>query len=280
MAINFGTGAFVVLQPHHREGLSSDGTPTRTIVYKGEYDAIKSTADELKPGDQIETGWNLSTFEVEKLNGCGQITLTLIPAPVVDPEATEHTPVPLKITWSVHSVRNDRSVMGYCGDSVGANPLREQVEQWMKETDGDLAAAFSYRGTNGEAVTLTNPSKALAAKIAKGIESVIRFYPAVTKRSVYPEIPPDAMSGLSQVESGGLSIGDDDEIPDGLKSRLEDFDWLKVQDDVDQQTDRKWTRIETWWGALKSEGGWDNNLYGNGNDRWEFPASITGGSDD
>lgn len=260
------------LQPGHSEGVGADGLKKKTLVYKGYVSALSSLASGYAAGE----GWRLEGLSLVKTNGTGigELTINLSQKEEAEEEAeggeeagTAEAP-PLKDVWSVHSVRNDKSVFAYCGDSVGANPQRAQIEMWMKETDGDLAAAFQYRDRDGEVISLESigpATVALAQKIARGVESVVRFYPVVTRRRTY-STPPACMEDVGYIDTPPVAQA-------GIS--LSGYTWLKMQDDCDQNPDGTWTRTESWWGELESEGdsGWDPDLYGP--DRWDMPASIT-----
>lgn len=264
------------LQPNDVEALGTDGSKSQTLSYKGEYASLKASANSLAEGTVLSEGWVVKTWTLTRANaGLGVLQVNCVPEEGKT-EEDEPKNIPLKITWSIHSVRNDVNVMAYCGDSVGANPLREQIEQWLKETDGDVAANLSYRAKDGEVVELTNASKQLAAKMAKGVEHVMRFYPELVKKSVYSTPPDVVLENLSYIDTPVTdSPAEKTEIPKGLADKIEAFSWLKVKDDVDQTQDGKWMRVECWWGASAADGGWDENLYGTTN-RWSFPADITG----
>ena len=258
------------LQPGHADGVGSDGLKKRTLVYKGVYSSLKALGASYNPSSHTEagSGWVLEDWNLVKTKGAGIGELTVSLSEKQGSAATSDggtAPVPLKDIWSVRAVRNDKSVFAYCGPS-GANPQRAQIEMWMKEADGDLAAAYQYRDRDGEVISLESLGPAtveLAQKIARGIESVIRFYPVVTRRRTYSS-PPACMEKIGYIDTPPVGQA-------GIS--LSGHTWLKIQDDCDQQPDRTWTRTEGWWGVLSSEGGWDQDLYGTS--RWGMPASIT-----
>ena len=273
-------------QPTEGRGEGENGARTETIVYKGLYSTLKTYTDSLHGGDTIESDYIVTTWQLQRGNG-GTGVLTVNCLPKDSYTAGDDTPgqgtspeqKPIKDVWSIHNVRNDKNVLAYCGDSPGANALRSQVEQWMKESDGDLADAYSYRAPDGTVTELSENSKKIAALLASGIESVIRFYPVVTRKRTYSEPPADCLDKIGFKDTppvSGSSLSPNVKKPSGLASRIGDYDWLKMQDDVDEQADNTFVRTESWWGVKTSDGGWKNELYGAS--RWSMPADFTGGN--
>lgn len=273
-------------QPTEGRGEGENGARTETIVYKGLYATLKTYTDSLHGGDTIETDYIVTTWQLQRGNGgTGVLTVNCLPKDARtagdDTPGQETSPEqkPIKDVWSVHNVRNDKNVLAYCGDSPGANALRTQVERWMKETDGDLAEAYSYREPDGSVTVLTENSQQIAALIAAGVESVIRFYPVVTRRRTYSEPPDDCLDNIGFKDTppvGGSSLSPNVKKPSKLADRIDEYDWLKMQDDVEEQSDNTFVRTESWWGVKASDGGWKDELYGA--NRWSMPADFTGGN--
>jgi len=274
-------GAHCYKQANSGESMDESGNGSINIVYKGPYSELEMMMGSLCQGKKVEDGARAKSWQLNGLNGgLGLLTITCA-AEVADTAGTDgegnatSTQTPIKDTWSIHNVRNDRSIYAYCGDSPGANAQRADIEQWAKEPDGDLAALFQYREADGTVRTLSSPSQQVASKIAKGVESVIRFYPAITRKRVYTAPPDECLDNVGFIDSppvGGTSISPNAKKPSGLSQKLATYQWLKIQDDVDEQSDGNWVRTESWWGALASEGGWDENLYGAS--RWAMPADL------
>lgn len=94
-------------------------------------------------------------------------------------------------------------------------------------------------------------------------------------------------SGGTGGTSGGETAGGDDasdsfvedsQMPDTLETEVEKYEWLKVQDDEQQNDDGNWSRVESWMGILKKgedDHPWDPDLYGE--DGWDMPAAVGGG---
>ena len=188
-----------VAQPTDLMGLDRTDVKTRAFEWKGPYSGLASAAASLVRGDVIETGWTCSSWDLRRTAGnLGVLTINCAPA---GSSGDGGGILPIKETWSIKSVRNDVSIMAYCGPS-GSNPNRAEIEAWMKEPDGELAAAHQYRNSSGEVVDISSAaSLALIAKIEKGIEAVIRFYPVVTCRRVYSSAPPDCLENLGFIDS-------------------------------------------------------------------------------
>ena len=269
------TGA--VQQPEENVGRSQQGDKTRQIAYKGPYAALESAGDALTTDDVIVTGWKYSSHDVRRVpGGLGVLTINCIPVSPTSGAGTEQSPTviePLKDIWSIRSVRNDVSIMAYCGDGEN-EPNRALIEAWMKEPDGALAKNHQFRKPDGEIVQLTTEAATmdLVAKIEKGIESVIRFYPVVTRTRTYAECPPECLKKVGFIDDPPAPTGTAKK-PSGLATQVALHQWLKVQDDAQELQDGKWTRTESWWGIKKTDDAnsapWDADLYGA--NRWSMP---------
>lgn len=237
------------------------------IQYKGPYSDLSTASKSFEQGDEVEAGWVLKSWTLQRLPGNrGLLTLSCVSADAIaeDDEVT----LPKKETWSLKSVRNDMSIFAYCGNSEGAHPNRYQLEMWMKETDKSLVDQYKFKDGKDEIQTLSSPSQALAKKIAKGIESVIRFYPLIIRKRLYSSVPSDQFNAIGYINdppAPGLKA----KTPKGLASVVARYSWLKVQDDADEQADSDWLRVESWMGIAKDDGSWDVDLYGP--NRWPMP---------
>lgn len=276
-------------QANESEG--SDGsTDTFSYVVKGAYAELRPLKDGLCPGTKVVSGWIAKSWLLQRgRGGSGTLTITCAPEPEnedeEEPGDAQGAQIPLKETWSIKSVRNDVSILAYCGTETNS-PQRAQIEQWMKEPDGGLAAGFEYREADGKVRSLDDGTPGnipLARKIAKGIETVMRFYPQLTRKRVYSIPPNDCLENLATVDTPGFSTNCPEgklKKPKNLTSeKISQYEWLKCQDEEDEQSDGTWVRIESWIGALTSEGGWDENLYGTSN-RWTMPYNGNQGGDE
>ena len=285
------------LQPTDEAARDADGAETLTLEWKGAYLACKTTADTIEPGEEIPTvadgnaytpadalyaGYRAVSWTVRRGNG----DTAVLAVSCKKADTTDDSPqggggtTPFRTVYSVKSVRNDVSILAYCGTSA-SNPNRAAIERWMREPDPKLAAAFKYTDENGTTVDMNDEpmlksSVPLVEKIMAGTERVIRFYPQVTIRRQFYAPPSDTFEKLSHIDAPPAPSGEKTLAPSGIATLISSHEWLKVQDDCDEQQDRTWMRTESWIGILKTDSNeqkpWDRNLYGDGNDRWSMPA--------
>lgn len=272
-----------ILQPGDTKSHEENGEG-RTMIFKDVYTDLEAKRIALAEGDVIEDGWVASTWSLRPVpGGYGELTINCIPPnPTSDVAGGGGTVTdPLTDLWSIKSCRNDVSLLAYCGESVGGNPLRWMLENWLKETDQDLVAAYKYKDEKGSIVELTAPTVNLAKKFAKGVQSVMRFYPVIQRRRTYSGPPPACLEKLGYIDTpsytGTVSPSTKKKIPDGLSTAIDAHQWLKCQDDADEQSDTKWIRTESWMGIPKTDGEnnspWDADLYGD--NRWSMPYLIS-----
>ena len=145
------------------------------------------------------------------------------------------------------------------------------LELWMKESDAEVADANSFHKNEAETDTLNSQEIAIADKIRKGIDSVVRFYPVLTCTSTWSRIPSSFFHMLGYRDAPDAPSARKTHAPGNLSSVISAYDWLKVQDDVVETGDGKFQRVESWMGI---DGTWDDDLYGS--NRWPMP--IGGGS--
>ena len=279
---NFIPPTTAVAQPDEKAGCDDTGNLKKSFSWKGPYTDLETAGKGIAKGDVVASGWVASSWSVRRTPGdYGVLTIECTPPDPTSGSGTEQDPTvvePLKDVWSIQSVRNDVSIMAYCGPSEGANPNRAMIEAWMKEPDGQLAKQWKFQKSDGTIETLTGASLALAQKIAKGVEAVIRFYPVVTRTRTYAECPPACLENVGFIDTPPAPSGTA-KHPSGLASAVSAHQWLKVRDDAQQQTDGNWTRTESWMGIAKTDdpnsSPWDADLYG-GN-RWPMPYEDLGG---
>ena len=267
MAVNIPSSA--LKQVRKTRELNQNGQGYQ-IQYKGtSYAALETAAAAFKKGDVVETGWILDSWHIEGVPGGGGI-LTITCGPD-DSGGSGGTQKALKAVWTCKSVRNDVSILAYCGPS-GSHPNRVEIELWQKETDAAVANEFKYHPSENSApVEMNELSKAVAEKIAKGVESVIRFYPVLTCTSTWSRIPGTFIDDLGFIDTPGAPSADETLAPTNLSTIISAYEWLKVQDDVGELPDGKFTRTESWMGIKKTDGqnAWDPDLYGA--NRWSMP---------
>ena len=275
-------------QPSGGFSMDEGGGFSAVVSWKGDYSDLAECAAEIGLGDSITVtdlpgSWLVRSFDLQRVNAdLAVLTISLKHTDESSQSESGSSTTPIRDVWSLKSVRNDVSVLAYCGTSAN-NPNRAVVEKWMREPDAKLANEHKYTDGDGQLVDiaadpLISYTVPLIEKIQAGTERVIRFYPQITRRRTYYNAPADAFSNLSYVEEPPYSAGPATLSPDGIAAVIGDHEWLKVQDDCDEQSDGKWVRTESWIGILKTDATgdhpWDPDLYGE--DRWQMPADAPG----
>lgn len=261
--------ATAVEQPAEGQALTEAGERTFQRSFKGPYAALKALADGTSKSDTLD-GRAVRGLSLARCPGdLGVLTFTLLK----DAGSEGGLPKAIRAAWTCRSVRNDVSVLAYCGGAAS----RVALELWQKEADADLADANQFHRTETETDTLNSQEQAIADKIRKGVESVIRFYPVLTCTSTWSRIPRTFMEHLGYVDTPGAPAADETDAPANLASVISAHHWLKCQDDVAETGDGRWQRTESWMGIPKADGaaGWDADLYGES--RWPMPLSSAGG---
>jgi len=283
-------------QPTEQEGVDANGNKTFSYILKGTYSALETLLHSLDNGDEIESGWVMSNANLVKgPGGSGTLTINCTPNDTTG-AGTEQSPTVQKALdelWTLRSVRNDRSILAYCGSGPN-HPCREWIEAWQKEPDGRLASQNSFTRADGSVFVINVASEDsavqnravstidLLSKIRKGIDSVMRFYPMLTKTTTFSTPPAAVYENLAYIDTptvGTTATTARLRKPGNLSAIISGHVWLKCQDDCALTADGKHQRIESWMGILASEGGWDENLYGAVADgRWPMPYAHNEGS--
>ena len=282
-------------QPTQQQNLTEQGDRTYSRAFKDAYDTCEAWLNALSNGDTLGERI-LKSANLSRANGdMGVITLNLAPSDTVtEGEGEEETEdqIALDETWTIKAVRNDMSLLAYCGKSP-SEAHRPDIEAWLKEPDGTVAAQMEYTKPDGTTQTLSDASKMIAEKFLAGHDSVMRFYPMLTKKRTYstepatvyenlacidtptvssiyePDPPPAQGGGTAQSPAPGTRAKKV-KAPGNINSIISGHQWLKCQDDVDQTQDGKFVRTESWIGAKNGEQQWDENFYGTTN-RWPMP---------
>jgi hypothetical protein len=260
-----------VRQIDESQALTESGARVWTESWKDDYATLQALALTIRRGAVYdEAGAVVQSWTLRRsTSGAGILSLSLTAGDELDEDGRQ---IAKKETWSLKSCRNDVSILAYCGASEGSNPNRYAIEMWMKETDKALADAFSFKDGAAETVALSELSRRVAEKIARGVESVMRFYPQLTCRRVYSAFPAAVQEDLGYIDEP-FAPGPHAKAPGNLAEIVSLHQWLKIQDDCDEGQDGDVTRIESWIGILKSaapDGSpWDQDLYGAG--RWQMP---------
>ena len=265
MAVNIPAAA--LRQARQQLTLDSSARRGLRIQYKhADFDALKTAALTFARGDEVETGWALDSWSLDGVPGGGGV-LTLSCAPTES--TSQGSPRAARAVWSCRSARNDVSILAYCGTS-DANPSREWIELWQKEADADVARSGNYTKPDGTVSDLSQKGHAAAtselmAKIASGVDSVVRFHPVLTCTSTWSRVPSKFLERVGFIDDPAAPEADETIAPSNLSSVIGHWEWLKVQDDVSETGDGRWQRVESWMGADS----WDEDLYGA--DRWPMP---------
>lgn len=288
MVITIPDGA--IRQMDEELGLDDQGLRYWRVSFKHEFNSLRSASFGYAKGDFFEGG-KLRTFTLSRIpGGYGVLSLYLAPPSTEEGDGngtgSDDGPTPVKDVWSVHAVRNDVSVMAYCSSGSGAQ--RSEVEAWMKEPDGKLADDNSFTGTDGNVFKITNPKTLdLIDKIRQGHDSVIRFYPVITRKRTYDDIPDAVLENLSFIDTPSVpntTTGPNSpnviRAPKALSKVVGKYNWLKIDDSADEQPDGRWVRTESWMGLLIGERAWDKEFYGPVGTRWPMPRDTTGGDTD
>lgn len=285
------------LQPTDEQALDAEGAATLTLEWKGTYADCRSTAATIAPGDTIPTnsgddgytpsaelyaGYKAVAWSVRRGNGgTAVLSVSCKKEDLTTTSQSGDSTTPFRTVYSVKSVRNDVNILAYCGNSA-ANPNRAAVERWMREPDPKLASNMCYTDGAGRVVNMADDPQLsstppLVRKIMKGVDRVIRFYPQITRKRQYYAPPADLFHNLSYIDEPPPPTGEKTLSPDGLSTLISTHQWLKVQDDCDEQQDHTWMRTESWIGIKYTDepdnSPWDPDLYGQ--NRWQMPHDAT-----
>lgn len=172
-------------------------------------------------------------------------------------------------------VASDSTEYANAGDFAG----------WKNEngTNAENYKEFRYSVNDTSAVALSGNTLELAKKAYAGIDNVERGFPEVIRTTNYYYIKGDD----EEVEASIVrKIGENpnlyeiDQTPNAVwKDKFPDHSWLKATYDLnfgESEYTKFWnaTVTESWMGIPTSAmGPWDKNLYGTGNDRWDFIAA-------
>ena len=255
-------------QPSGTKQDSGDGV-TEQIVRQGHYDLLDAFASGLKaksvcnlgtaqnPDERYVVSWSLERVE----GGYGRLAIT-VGDPADNDEGEEEPDNAIETRWSLKNVQMQIPLSRFYVDgtwSLGSAPDGHELALWRQEPRKELYDAFQFLAPDGAVYTLSAASQAVARKYRKGIESVMRFYPVVTRTVTYAR-------GMSQARIDALHIGSRlSRIDTPAKTfGLDPGAWLCIQDDAEEAADGTLVRTTGWMGCASL----DNDLYGD-NNRWE-----------
>ena len=265
-----------IRQMADQKTLDTAGSTGFSAAWKDNWSVLDGVS--VRQGDTFTDGgvtYVVKTSSLRRLpGGLGELVISLAPQDDEDDSGEETVTVAKKETWLCHAVRNDRSILAYCGNGdYDAN--RAWIECWQRESDAEVAAFGNYTKPDGTVAVLTETlhhtcTFDVIRKIMAGTDSIISFYPLLTRKRQYSDCPRKVMVGLGLIDTS-LAVGSGSsgstvvKAPGNLSSVIAAFQWLKIQDDADELADGDWTRTESWIGAIS----WDPDLYGA--NRWSFP---------
>lgn len=274
MAVDIPESA--VLQPGETEEMSESGVRTLTRTWFDKYDRLQTLARGIRVGDPFDESGSLIVLSSSLQQTDGGALLSLRLAVVDEDDAdNDNEDVIKKETWSLKSLRNDVSILAYCGSGEN-QPNREWIECWQKEPDAEVAAGNTYTKPDGTVASFeeTDHEAATAdliAKIRRGVESVMRFYPQLTCRRILSKAPKKMLDELGFI-SDPFDPSDVATKPGNLSTIVGAHQWVMIQDDCDEGSDGQWERVTSWIGILKTDADsspWDEDLYGE--NRWPMP---------
>lgn len=264
MAVNIPTSAYKQVSESY--ALDASGVKTRRVQFKGTvFSALKTAANNIARGDAYD-GYIVQTWELTTIPGDGgMLTLTLVPNDGSSGAGGSYTAH--RAVWACKSVRNDVSILAYCGASAS----RTNIELWQKEPSQELAGNYTFHVDKITTSQLNSQEQNIAEKINKGVDSVIRFYAILSCTSYWSHLPSEMMKNIGYVEKPTERSATTVEKPGNLSTLIGKHSWLKVQDDIAEQGGF-FVRTESWMGIPTSDGaGWDEDLYGT--NRWTMPIS-------
>lgn len=260
------------LQPTSTDSLNQDGLTDFSYEFKGTYSALKTWMNSFNLGTDTYDGKIVRSRNLRRVAGdLGVLTIHCGTDDTTTGSGDNTVQNAFKGVWSCRAMRLDKSILSYCGS---ANE-RSHIEMWLKETDSVIADSDKYKDDNGTEHSLTQNEKDIVNKIRKGCDTVVRFYPVLTYKSYYKKMPENWGVGIGFIRTPEAAAADKIIAPKNLNSVIQGFVWLKMQDDVEEQPDGTFTRIQSWWGIHENDGGWDTDLYGD--DRWPMPKKSGSG---
>lgn len=253
------------------------------IVYEGMYSDLISACLALTPGTYVSSilstgiacqGGVLSATVDRLPAGHGKATLVLYKWNDVAPTSPTYPAEtgkpsegksPIAAYYSMQNTRYDIPLARYLavGTASDTYPDPYEFHKWENEPDDTLKKAYKYTdSTTAQVVDLSTKTAAYAKKITEGKEVVLRFWPVVTRTSLWWTdcIPMSTIPSASTNNAQRLGYICAPAVYAGVGTS-----WLKIQDDLTGEGPVK-TRTECWMASEK----WDLEMYGWGTDRWPF----------
>lgn len=266
-----------IRQQDDQKTLDQSGAEGFSAAWKDGYSTLHALA--VKQNDTIvldSLTYTVRTASLRRLPGdVGLLVLSLAPPGGTSGEGQSQAQRAKRELWQCHSVRNDRSILCFCGDGqYDAN--RAWIECWQKEADADVAAGDGYTKPDGTIAQLSShlfhtATAHVIAKLKRGVDTVISFYPMLTRKRQFSDPPDAVMVNLGRIDT--VSTSSNAEVvkaPKNLASIVSSHVWLKIQDDLDELSNGDYLQTESWIGAAS----WDEDLYGADGTRWTIPHAA------
>lgn len=251
-------------QVNESYALDANGVKTRRVQFKGtDFAALQNAANGVSLRDAYDGGYVLAGWELASVpGGGGVLTLSLMPSSGDNASSSA-----MRAVWTCKSVRNDVSILAFCGGSAS----RTNLELWQKEPSKELADKFTFHTDKINTSVLNSQEQEIAGKINNGVDSVIRFYSVLVCTSYWSRLPYDMMKKVGYIDSPTERSASSVDKPANLSTLFSSYSWLKVQDDVAEHSGI-FVRTESWAGIPTDDGsGWDADLYGT--NRWKMPLT-------
>lgn len=197
-----------------------------TKIYTGPYSLLIGNKPLRLQGFQGVPG-KVDTVLVEKMpGGNGLMTVTLKPNPLPDQDSKDTEKPTLEVEWMELQKRAEtHPIYATDGSKALTDSDLQAIDLWKNSTAGDRASKFT---------ALSDNAKNLAAKILKGEDSYIVFYPIIRRTTPRSDGP------------SATSAGKINEPPITVNG----FEFLKT---ADRHIRRGtcWSQVEEWTGAEK-----------------------------
>lgn len=223
-----------------------------TFTYKGDGDSVDAFVALHPKGVAFEGYGMVDTITVNSLEGTVKEAIYACTEIVESGGGSGGDPdidgEPLTDVWGLTNSRVEFPIESFCGTGE-LDPNLFHIRAWREysgTTDAnefDLWNTGRYRNKVGDIVVLAdiNANTAKMGKmIQEGVEAVVRYYPILTRNRVYLDgKQPGKYTGLIGFTDTPETPGDEDELA---------AVWIKVQEDVTQNNDSTWSKVEAWEG--------------------------------
>ena len=243
----------IYIQPASNTTIPASGAIQKTLIKTG--DTVSVDADILSnPKGTFITGYGyVISANVDRSEGeVSTVTYLCSESPITSTAGLEDE-TQLTDVWSLSSTQVDIHIESFCGISPGQDPSLWHIERWKKEPDYVLYNQYKFKDARSNVIyDLDSDSNSktvtMAMMIRSGVESAIRFYPIVSHQRTFKS-EPTITAKLGYIDAPSKWAG-------------QALAWLKVKEDIAENSDGTYTVTEAWQGADK----WWTQLYGSA--RW------------